>query len=81
VRQAQIRRNDIAHSDEDDVARNDLGGGYVDNMPIASDARAWCGCRAQRLERAFPSVFRDDVRTDDRDESGEDQEAISNLSE
>ena len=76
-----VRRNDVAGLEQDDVARHERGCGDGQDVPVAADSRSRSRRLAERLERALAAVLRDDVRSDDRQQGDEDEDAVAHLAD
>ncbi len=79
--EAQVRRDDVAAAEEDDVTRHDGRRGHVVDDAAPPDAGHRRARLAQRLEGALPAIPRHDVRDDDRQETRQDEEPVADLAE
>ena len=77
--QAQVGRNDVPDMEENDVAGDEVGRREIHGAAVTPDLGPRRGGVPERLEGALPSVLGGDVRADERNESGQDEQAVADL--
>ena len=79
--QAEICRYDVTDAQEDHVAGHQVGSGQINDSSAAPHLGTRSGCRAQCLERLFPSVLGGNIGGDQREESCEDQQPVADFAD
>ena len=75
----EVSRNDVAHTEEDDVAGNELSGRNLSRGAVAPDIGHRRGRRPELFEGPLGAKLRDDVGSHDRHQTDKDQEAVADL--
>ena len=79
--QAKVGRHHVPDMEQHDVARDEVGGSEIHDATVTPNLGLRCGGVAQGLECTLAAVFGRDVRAHKWNESSQDEQAVTDLSD